>query len=122
MRLIHHNPFSPQEVESFRQLVFNNLTHGLKYLLDSMEDMELGLSPENELYIELIEGANDLRDGEIFPRHFYEPLRQLWNDEGVRRAWDRGNEAALPEKYAFFFFSMLQKLNGAHPKFGIFLL
>jgi len=110
MRLIHRIPFSPQEVESFRQLVFNNLTHGLKYLLDAMEDMDLVVSRENRLHIELIEGANDLRDGEIFPQHFYEPLRQLWNDAGVQRAWERGNEAALPEKYAFLLYSGCKSL------------
>jgi guanine nucleotide-binding protein subunit alpha len=52
MRLIHRVPFSSQEVESYRQLVFNNLTHGLKYVLDSMEDMQLEVSPENSEYIE----------------------------------------------------------------------
>lgn len=98
MRLIHRVPFSSQEVESFRQLIFNNLTHGLKYVLDSMEDMELAVSAENSQHIELIEGANDLRDGEVFPPDYYEPLRQLWNDKGIQQAWERGNEAALPEK------------------------
>jgi guanine nucleotide-binding protein subunit alpha len=100
MRLIHRVPFSLQEVESFRQLIFNNLTHGLKYVLDSMEDMGLEISPENSQHIELVENADDLRDGEVFPRSFYEPLIALWNDAGVQRAWERGNEAALPEKYA----------------------
>ena len=102
MRLIHRVPFSSQEVESFRQLIFNNLTHGLKYALDSMEDMGLEVSPGNSELIELIESANDLRDGEVYPQQFYDPLRLLWNDKGVQQAWDRGNEAALPEKYTFF--------------------
>jgi len=102
MRLIHRVPFSSQEVESFRQLIFNNLTHGLKYALDSMEDMGLEVSPNNSEHIELIESANDLRDGEVYPQHFYDPLRLLWNDKGVQQAWGRGNEAALPEKYTFF--------------------
>ena len=75
-----------------------------------MGDMDLEVSLENEMYIDLIEGANDLRDGEIFPWHFYGPLRQVWNDEGVQRAWERGNEAALPEKYAFLFFSCCKSL------------
>jgi len=87
-----------QEIEFYRQLVFSNLTQGLKYVLDSMEDMELEVSPENNEYIELIESARDIRDGEIFPPHFHEPLRALWNDKGVQRAWGRGNEAAIPEK------------------------
>lgn len=98
MRLIHKVPFSTQEVEGFRQLVFNNLTQGLKYLLDSMEDMELEVSPQNAQFVELITEAEDLRDGEAFPESFYEPLRRLWSDENVQKAWDRGNEAALPEK------------------------
>ncbi|EEB96748.1 hypothetical protein MPER_04066, partial [Moniliophthora perniciosa FA553] len=29
---------------------------------------------------------------------FYEPLKSLWADPHVQRAWERGNEAALPEK------------------------
>lgn len=98
MRLIHRIPFSSQEVESFRQLVFNNLTHGLKYLLDSMEDMGLEVGPENADYIDVIENAVDLRDGEAFPAAYAEPLRTLWSDTNVQKAWERGNEAALPEK------------------------
>ncbi|CAK5279648.1 unnamed protein product [Mycena citricolor] len=43
MRLIHKVPFSPQEKEHFRQLVFDNLTRGLKYLLDALPDMDLEL-------------------------------------------------------------------------------
>lgn len=103
MRLIHRVPFSSQEVESFRQLIFNNLTHGLKYVLDSMEDMQLAVSPDNSPHIGLIEGANDIRDGEVFPPDYYEPLSQLWNDKGVQQAWERGNEAALPENLSYFF-------------------
>jgi hypothetical protein len=100
MRLIHHVPFSPQELESYRQLVFNNLTHGMKYLLDAMEDMDLKVSEENIPHIAMIENARDIRDGEPFPMDFYQPLLSLWTDPNVQKAWERGNEAALPEKYA----------------------
>jgi guanine nucleotide-binding protein subunit alpha len=98
MRLIHRVPFSTQEIETYRQLVFNNLTHGLKYVLDAMEDMDLKVSEDNLPYIDTVENANDLRDGEPFPTMYYEPLRSLWADPGVKKAWERGNEAALPEK------------------------
>ena len=98
MRLIHRVPFSPQEIESYRQLVFDNLTRGLKYLLDAMEDMELEVDEENLKYVEIIENARDLRDGEPFPMEFYNPLKSLWEDPNVQKAWARGNEAALPEK------------------------
>jgi guanine nucleotide-binding protein subunit alpha len=98
MRLIHKVPFSPQEIESYRQLVFDNLTRGMAYCLDSMEDMDLRVSDQNQQYVDLVMSARDIRDGEPFPTAFYQPLKALWNDPNVRQAWNRGNEAALPEK------------------------
>ncbi|KAI0089980.1 heterotrimeric G protein alpha subunit 4 [Irpex rosettiformis] len=103
MRLIHRVPFSTQEVESYRQLVFNNLTHGLKYVLDAMEDMELKVSEDNLQYIQLIEDAQDIRDGQPYPMEYLEPLRKLWEDTNVQKCWERGNEAALPDNLSYFF-------------------
>jgi guanine nucleotide-binding protein subunit alpha, other len=99
MRLIHKVPFSPQEIESYRQLVFENLTRGMSYLLDAMSDMELDVGEKNQHHIDTILDARDLRDKEPFPMDYYEPLRALWNDDSVQKAWQRGNEAALPDKY-----------------------
>ncbi|PCH33175.1 heterotrimeric G-protein alpha subunit GPA2-like protein [Wolfiporia cocos MD-104 SS10] len=109
MRLIHKVPFSSQEVESYRQLVFNNLTHGLKYLVDSMEDMELAISPDNEELVQLIADAPDIKDGEPYPTIYLEPLRKLWEDPNVQKAWERGNEAALPDNLIYYF-SQLDRL------------
>jgi len=103
MRLIHRVPFSSQEVESYRQLIFNNLTQGIKYVIESMEDMGLEYSPDNAAQVELIENAVDLRDGEAFPTQYYDALKALWDDSGVQKAWDRGNEAAIPENLLYFF-------------------
>lgn len=98
MRLIHKLPFSSQEIESYRQLIFENLTRGLKYLIDAMEDMELKVAEDNIPHLDVVENATDLRDGEPFPMTYYEPLKALWEDTNVQKAWERGNEAALPEK------------------------
>ncbi|KAJ7088456.1 heterotrimeric G protein alpha subunit 4 [Mycena belliarum] len=125
MRLIHRVPFSVQETESFRQLVFDNLTRGLKYLLDALPDMGLELPveyapPPGEggdararagwedgasiaADLELITAAEDLRDGEAFPIRFLGPLQRLWGEDVVRTAWARGNEAAVPENLHYFF-------------------
>ena len=51
-------------------------------------------------HVTLVENAVDIRDGDPFPIEFLEPLRALWADPAVQRAWERGNEAALPEKFA----------------------
>jgi len=50
MRLIHRVPFSTQEQEFYRQLVFSNLTTlGLRVVLEAMDDMDLKLSEENKV-------------------------------------------------------------------------
>ncbi|KZT68855.1 heterotrimeric G protein alpha subunit 4 [Daedalea quercina L-15889] len=103
MRLIHKVPFSPHEVESYRQLVFNNLTHGMKYVTDAMEEMDLTVLPENEDHVQLVVDAPDLKDGEPFPMEYYEPLKKLWEDPNVQKAWERGNEAALPDNLVYYF-------------------
>ncbi|KAF8168516.1 heterotrimeric G-protein alpha subunit, GPA2-like protein [Crassisporium funariophilum] len=103
MRLIHRIPFSTSEVEHYRQLVFDNLTRGLRYLLDAMEDMDLKVSEDNLQHLDLIDGTRDIRDGEPFPESFYQPLKSLWTDANVQKAWERGNEAALPENLLYFY-------------------
>ena len=70
----------------------------MKYLLDSMDDMGIPLSDESMSYVQLIDEAVDLRDGQAFPQDYYEPLKKLWEDPSVQKAWERGNEAELPDK------------------------
>jgi len=103
MRLIHNVAFSPQELEFYRQLVFNNLTHGMKALLDAMEDMELEVSEDNQPHIQLVEDAPDLKDSQTFPQDYYQPLKSLWQDENVQKGYLRGNEAALPDNLSYFY-------------------
>lgn len=98
MRLIHRVPFTPAEIEHYRKLIFENLTRGLRSVLDAMVEMGLVVSPENMSYVSMIDDIPDLGDGEPFPPEYQTALRTLWEDENLRKAWNRGNEAALPEK------------------------
>jgi guanine nucleotide-binding protein subunit alpha len=103
MRLIHQVPFSSGEIETYRQLVFNNLTTGMNYVFDAMEDMGFEIAEEHLPHVELIQNARDIREHEPFPVTYHEPLKALWADSGVQEAYGRGNEAALPEKCATCF-------------------
>lgn len=156
MRLIHRVPFSAQETETFRQLVFDNITRGLNYLLDAVHDMNLDMPtaytavyPEDDpegragyvcswapgenggdgkrglnkdgvkpdalaADLELVQGAEDLRDGEAFPLRYLGPLQRLWNEEVVRTAWGRGNEAAVPENLQYFFQDLPRLFDAAY--------
>ncbi|KAJ6592631.1 heterotrimeric G-protein alpha subunit, GPA2-like protein [Mycena capillaripes] len=115
MRLLHGIPFSAREIESYRQLVFDNLTRGLEHLLDALLDMGLELPPAyTHTDVELIERAPDICDGEPFPLEYLGALQRLWDEEVVRVAWARGNEIALPENLEYFFSDLLRLFHPAY--------
>ncbi|KAF8707058.1 hypothetical protein AX14_013708 [Amanita brunnescens Koide BX004] len=111
MRVIHRLPFTATEIENFRQITFDNVLRGLRYVLDAMEEMDMKVSEENIEHVGTIEAAGDVVEGEPFPVVYYEPLKALWNDPNVQRAWERGNEAALPENLPYFFASLERLFN-----------
>lgn len=98
MRLIHDVHFSPSEIETYRQVAFDNITRGLRVLLEAMEDMEIEVEEANRPHVELIHSAPELKGGEPFPQEYYEPLKSLWQDPNLQKGLERGNEAAIPEK------------------------
>lgn len=50
MRLIHKVPFTPQESEMYRQLVFNNVIHGMKAVTEALENFGEQVSDDNKVY------------------------------------------------------------------------
>ena len=54
MRVIHNDKFTPQEIESYRQLVFTNIIRGLQMLVDSLPLMGLSVSSENAVSLSVI--------------------------------------------------------------------
>ncbi|CAE6496529.1 unnamed protein product [Rhizoctonia solani] len=99
MRLAHKDNFNPQEIESYRQLVFNSIIRGAVMLVDALLIMQLQLSPKNEWFAETLRNINDLRDGEVYPEQLLQPLLDFWGDPSVQEGWSRASEVALPEKY-----------------------
>lgn len=94
MRLIHHIPFTPEEREHYRRLVFANLVQGMKCILDAIE--EWGGQFEHN-FLDIFVAFPDIAAGEPFPPSYFEPLRLLWNDSAVQSAFRRGGNFAVPE-------------------------
>ncbi|KAF7350056.1 hypothetical protein MVEN_01307300 [Mycena venus] len=128
MRLIHRISYSAQEIESYRQLVFANITSGFRYLPRRSLGYrprapsgihkwleEEGVKPDElPTDVELIESAPELCDGEPFPIEYLGPLQRLWNEEVVRVAWTRGNEMEIPENLQYFFSDLLRLFDPAY--------
>ena len=100
MRLVHHVPFTRDEIESYRQLIWLNITDGLRRALRRMHSSGSFVSDENrELYHGLNERSDDLKDDERFPQEYRHPIEWLWTDPNVQAVYRSGNELGLPDKY-----------------------
>jgi len=108
LRLLYNGPFCAQDVESYRQLIFGNLTNGMRALLSAMLPMGEQVSPKNSSHVatESEWHGRDIGGHPAFPREYAEALKALWADRNVQRAWKRGHEAALPENLGYFFSSL----------------
>lgn len=49
MRLIHKVPFTAEEIEIYRQLVFNNLVHGMRLVLESLPFFRISVEEANRV-------------------------------------------------------------------------
>lgn len=55
MQLIHGAGYSQQERESFREIVFSNVSQSMKTMLEAMEVLKIPLgNPENKKYAQVI--------------------------------------------------------------------
>lgn len=52
-----------------------------------------------QAYEGMFENYPVIQEDQIFPAEYLEPLSLLWKDRGIQSVVQRGNEAALPEKY-----------------------
>jgi guanine nucleotide-binding protein subunit alpha len=100
MRIIYNVPFFRQEIESWRQLAFENVLHGMRYLVDSLPDLDLSLPATLSSAEKTINKGKDLyiHEGDTFPEEYLGAITALWNDSTVQTAVRRGGENALPEK------------------------
>ncbi|GAA5873788.1 hypothetical protein JCM16303_002591 [Sporobolomyces ruberrimus] len=105
--VIHLSGFTSSERESYRQQIFVNVRDGILATFLVMDDHRIELSdPSLRSVRNMIDMADDLREGEPFPEHLYFPIRSLYRDPGTQMALSKGSEATIPEN----FFSELERL------------
>ena len=98
MRIIHGEDYSDQERLDFRSTIYHNLLKGMKVLAEARKRLQLPLSnPENEVHTDtIVTGYHNSQ--QLQPEDFVEyvqPLKSLWQDEGIQHTLRRSNEFQL---------------------------
>ena len=97
MRCIHHQPFSPDEIEDYRKIVFSNIVGGMRSIIDTLDGLSMAISPASRKYVSMIDSEPAISTDEPFPTKYLEALRALWADEQVQACYQRAHEFALQE-------------------------
>ncbi|CAG8529675.1 16903_t:CDS:10 [Funneliformis mosseae] len=108
MRLIHAAGFTNTERETYRSIVFTNITESMSLILESMEYFKIPFSDsENSQYLSLFHNPSpSIVKGRPFPIQYLNPLATLWADSGVQSCYEKGHQYALQDNMSYFFESL----------------
>ncbi len=96
MKLIYAQGFTKNERLEWKPVVFNNIMQSFRIISDAMTELGISFSlPDSEKNIKHILVHFELGANDTLPADYLEPIKQLWQDDGVKRAIAKGNEYAL---------------------------
>lgn len=103
MRLIYNKPYDADERESYREIVYSNTVQSMRVLLEGVALMEIAISSSNQPRWDVIMAAPPQVEGELMPPVLADAVAGLWQDEGVRQAFERRNELQLNDSAPYYF-------------------
>lgn len=101
MRIIYGKGFQEDDRKEYTLLVYRNILRSMRAMLDAMETLQIPLadkSLQDVAYAILDTDPNTY--GDIQPHK--DAFKRLWEDAGVRKVFERGNEYQLSDSTPYF--------------------
>ena len=97
MRILHGEQYKEEEIKSFKYIIYANIVKGMRVLIDAR--IKLGIEWEDEHcenhanYLQSFDSSQRL--DEIIFNNYVKSLSILWNDGGIKKAFERRIEYQL---------------------------
>lgn len=105
LRIIHNKPFTKQEIESYRPIVFINIINNISALCKAMNKLEIKFA-DNSLLTDkenIIQLSTELYTNEVeLTEEIAESIEKLWSDKGIQECWTRRSEYQIGDSAAYF--------------------
>jgi guanine nucleotide-binding protein subunit alpha len=96
MKLIHDGGYSPEERESFKEIIFSNTVQSMRVILEAMDTMGIRYRDENNhKHSSTILNLPNQIEGDHLPQQVAVAIKSLWSDRGVQQAFSRSREYQL---------------------------
>ncbi|KLU90042.1 guanine nucleotide-binding protein alpha-2 subunit [Magnaporthiopsis poae ATCC 64411] len=103
MKLIYTQGFSKNEKLEWKPVVYNNIIQSFRVIFDAMTELGIQFeNPDNEKNVARLLEDREISPQDALPIEFLEPIKQLWVDQGVKKAIAKGNEFALHDNLDYF--------------------
>ena len=106
MRIIHGYPFSYEELNEFRLIIYRNIVQGMRVLCDARQKLEIpwGDASNEKLaeHLLAITPSVVVTDALSFVE-FVPTVRELWKDPSIKLAYSRRSILQLADSVAYFF-------------------
>ncbi|XP_017482889.1 PREDICTED: guanine nucleotide-binding protein subunit alpha homolog [Rhagoletis zephyria] len=103
MRIIHGINFEPELIREYQYVIYQNVLRGMQVLIDARQKLEIpweNNERENDAnYAKLIECSKVEIDNFI---QWAPYIRRLWQDRGIRRAYERRREFQISDSVSYF--------------------
>jgi len=107
MKLIHEGGYSPDERESFKEVIFSNTVQSMRCIVEAMEGMEIPLhDARNEYHIQTVFMQPSQIETTSMPKELGAAIKSLWMDVGVQECFRRSREYQLNDSAKYYFDSI----------------
>ncbi|PVV02338.1 hypothetical protein BB560_003211 [Smittium megazygosporum] len=104
MKLIHDDGYTPEERESFKEIIFSNTVQSIHVLIEAMNFLEIPFTdPSLNEVANFVLSVPGQVDFDIFPPDLAHAIMQLWADPGLQQAYIRSNEYQLNDSAGYYF-------------------
>ncbi|CAJ0586108.1 unnamed protein product, partial [Mesorhabditis spiculigera] len=114
MRIIHNNGFTDAEKVARREAVWNNTVQSMYMLICGLERIGYQVLDKNMRHLELIKKTvGDKKDWDPITEDVCNSIKALWDDKGIRAAYERRSEFQLNDS-AVYFFEAVERTSRPH--------
>ena len=102
MKIIHGNDFSKDELDNQKPIIYGNIVKGMKVLIDARDKLGIRWGDDsNGQHAKLVFSfdSNTTKLTETTFLEYVPSMNALWQDEGIKTAFDRRREYQLVRFY-----------------------
>jgi len=107
MKIIHEGSYTNEERDSYKEIIFSNTVQSMHVILDAMQLLQIELEDQSLVPAgKMIQSLPTQVDKRHLDPQLVTAIRQLWQDPGVKRCFERSREFQLNDSAAYYFDSI----------------